>query len=101
MLSCVCAMRRKRGEERRERESSGRCVLCVFVRDQKREREREREREVDRIPGYLSDSLSTQSGTNDKSGSALNLLRWTSVRSIKENFLPLHSVTYPHMAHPH
>mgnify|MGYP003877153985 CR=1 FL=1 len=39
-----------------------------------------------------------QSGTNDKSGSAINLLRWTSVRSIKENFVPLTSHEYPHMA---
>lgn len=28
------------------------------------------------------------SGTNDKAGSPLNLLRWTSMRSIKENFVP-------------
>ena len=28
------------------------------------------------------------SGTNDKAGSMLNLLKWTSVRSIKENFVP-------------
>ena len=28
------------------------------------------------------------SGTNDKAGSPLNLLRWTSPRSIKENFAP-------------
>ena len=28
------------------------------------------------------------SGTNDKAGSALNLMRWTSVRAIKENFPP-------------
>jgi 1-pyrroline-5-carboxylate dehydrogenase len=28
------------------------------------------------------------SGTNDKAGSALNLLRWTSQRTIKENFAP-------------
>ena len=37
------------------------------------------------------------SGTNDKAGSAANLLRWTSVRSIKENFVPPTSHTYPHM----
>jgi 1-pyrroline-5-carboxylate dehydrogenase len=36
------------------------------------------------------------SGTNDKAGSAANLMRWTSPRSIKENFLPPHSVGYPH-----
>ncbi len=29
-----------------------------------------------------------KSGTNDKAGSKLNLLRWTSPRTIKENFLP-------------
>jgi len=37
------------------------------------------------------------SGTNDKAGSAANLLRWTSVRSIKENFVPPTQHTYPHM----
>ena len=37
------------------------------------------------------------SGTNDKAGSAANLLRWTSVRSIKENFVPPTSHGYPHM----
>ena len=35
------------------------------------------------------------SGTNDKAGSALNLLRWTSVRCVKENFLPLGDYRYP------
>ena len=35
------------------------------------------------------------SGTNDKAGSALNLLRWTSPRTIKENFLPARGVSYP------
>jgi len=38
------------------------------------------------------------SGTNDKAGSALNLLRWTSPRSIKETFVPPTDHTYPHMA---
>jgi 1-pyrroline-5-carboxylate dehydrogenase len=41
---------------------------------------------------------SRASGTNDKAGSALNLLRWTSARSIKETFVPPTSHTYPHMA---
>jgi 1-pyrroline-5-carboxylate dehydrogenase len=40
---------------------------------------------------------SRASGTNDKAGSALNLLRWTSARSIKENFVPPTDHTYPHM----
>ncbi|ORY44528.1 delta-1-pyrroline-5-carboxylate dehydrogenase 1 [Rhizoclosmatium globosum] len=35
------------------------------------------------------------SGTNDKAGSALNLLRWVSPRTIKETFVPISSVTYP------
>jgi 1-pyrroline-5-carboxylate dehydrogenase len=35
------------------------------------------------------------SGTNDKAGSLLNLIRWTSVRSIKENFLPPTDYRYP------
>ncbi len=37
------------------------------------------------------------SGTNDKAGSAANLMRWTSTRSIKENFVPPTNHTYPHM----
>jgi 1-pyrroline-5-carboxylate dehydrogenase len=36
------------------------------------------------------------SGTNDKAGSVLNLLRWTSPRSIKESFVPPTSTGYPH-----
>ncbi|SUD49330.1 1-pyrroline-5-carboxylate dehydrogenase 1 [Nocardia otitidiscaviarum] len=36
------------------------------------------------------------SGTNDKAGSPLNLLRWTSPRSIKETFVPARSHEYPH-----
>jgi 1-pyrroline-5-carboxylate dehydrogenase len=35
------------------------------------------------------------SGTNDKSGSYLNLLRWVSTRSIKENFAPPTDYRYP------
>ncbi|MFO7989473.1 MAG: aldehyde dehydrogenase family protein, partial [Desulfotignum sp.] len=37
------------------------------------------------------------SGTNDKAGSMLNLLRWTSVRTIKENFVPPEYIAYPFM----
>ncbi len=37
------------------------------------------------------------SGTNDKSGSPWNLLRWTSPRTIKETFVPPTSVGYPFM----
>ncbi len=37
------------------------------------------------------------SGTNDKAGSAVNLLRWLSVRSIKETMSPPTDHTYPHM----
>jgi 1-pyrroline-5-carboxylate dehydrogenase len=35
------------------------------------------------------------SGTNDKAGSLLNLIRWTSPRTIKENFLPPTDYKYP------
>ncbi|HEX5496102.1 MAG TPA: L-glutamate gamma-semialdehyde dehydrogenase [Mycobacteriales bacterium] len=37
------------------------------------------------------------SGTNDKAGSVLNLLRWVSPRSIKETFVPATDHRYPHM----
>ena len=36
------------------------------------------------------------SGTNDKAGSAANLMRWTSPRSIKETFVAPTAVRYPH-----
>ena len=35
------------------------------------------------------------SGTNDKAGAAVNLLRWTSPRSIKETFVPPTDYRYP------
>ena len=35
------------------------------------------------------------SGTNDKAGSKLNLVRWTSLRSIKETFVPATHFAYP------
>jgi 1-pyrroline-5-carboxylate dehydrogenase len=38
------------------------------------------------------------SGTNDKAGSLLNLIRWVSPRAVKENFTPPRSFTYPFMA---
>jgi 1-pyrroline-5-carboxylate dehydrogenase len=38
------------------------------------------------------------SGTNDKAGSLLNLVRWTSARTVKENFVPPRDPTYPFMA---
>lgn len=38
------------------------------------------------------------SGTNDKAGSKLNLMRWVSPRTIKENLLPPRDFSYPHMA---
>ncbi|MFA5711646.1 MAG: L-glutamate gamma-semialdehyde dehydrogenase [Mycolicibacterium sp.] len=40
---------------------------------------------------------SRASGTNDKAGSPLNLLRWTSARSLKETFVPPTEHGYPHM----
>jgi 1-pyrroline-5-carboxylate dehydrogenase len=38
------------------------------------------------------------SGTNDKAGSVLNLIRWVSPRTIKETFVPPKDHRYPHMA---
>lgn len=38
------------------------------------------------------------SGTNDKAGSPLNLLRWTSPRTIKETFVPPTALGYPFLA---
>jgi 1-pyrroline-5-carboxylate dehydrogenase len=40
---------------------------------------------------------SRASGTNDKAGSVWNLIRWTSPRTIKETFRPLHDFRYAFM----
>jgi len=36
-----------------------------------------------------------KSGTNDKAGSIINMLRWVSIRTIKETFLPPKDFMYP------
>jgi 1-pyrroline-5-carboxylate dehydrogenase len=38
------------------------------------------------------------SGTNDKAGSMINLLRWVSPRTIKENFVPPEDYRYPFLS---
>ncbi|MEK9803777.1 MAG: 1-pyrroline-5-carboxylate dehydrogenase, partial [Curvibacter sp.] len=38
-----------------------------------------------------------RSGTNDKAGSALNLLRWVSPRTVKETRVSPRDYRYPHM----
>ena len=40
---------------------------------------------------------SRASGTNDKAGSLLNMIRWVSPRTTKENFVPPRDYRYPHM----
>jgi 1-pyrroline-5-carboxylate dehydrogenase len=37
------------------------------------------------------------SGTNDKAGSMLNLLRWVSTRTVKETFVPPTDYRYPYL----
>lgn len=41
---------------------------------------------------------SRASGTNDKAGSMMNLLRWVTARTIKETFVPPANYRYPFMA---
>ncbi len=40
---------------------------------------------------------SRASGTNDKAGSLLNLIRWTTPRNIKETFNPVRDYRYPYL----
>ena len=40
------------------------------------------------------------SGTNDKAGSYINLLKWVSPRTVKENFVPPTDYRYPFMLEP-
>lgn len=47
------------------------------------------------VVGHQPFGGSRASGTNDKAGSALNLYRWISPRTIKETFLPPEDYRYP------
>jgi 1-pyrroline-5-carboxylate dehydrogenase len=40
------------------------------------------------------------SGTNDKAGSSLNLVRWISPRTVKETFAPPTTWSYPFLGEP-
>jgi 1-pyrroline-5-carboxylate dehydrogenase len=50
------------------------------------------------VVGHQPFGGSRASGTNDKAGSSLNLLRWVSPRTIKECFLPPENWVYPFLA---
>ena len=50
------------------------------------------------VVGHQPFGGSRGSGTNDKAGSKMNLLRWVSARSIKETFVPPQDFKYPFMA---
>jgi 1-pyrroline-5-carboxylate dehydrogenase len=49
------------------------------------------------VVGQQSFGGARMSGTNDQAGSYINLIRWTSMRSIKENFVTPTDYTYPFM----
>lgn len=38
------------------------------------------------------------SGTNDKAGTTLNMIRWVSAHSVKETFFPSPAIVYPYMS---
>ena len=47
------------------------------------------------VVGHQPFGGSRASGTNDKAGSFLNLIRWTSPRTIKESFTPPRDILFP------
>lgn len=49
------------------------------------------------VVGHQPFGGSRASGTNDKAGSKMNLLRWVSARTIKESFVPPTEYRYPFM----
>ena len=49
------------------------------------------------VVGHQPFGGARSSGTNDKAGSKLNLIRWVSARTVKENFNPPHDYKYPFM----
>jgi len=50
------------------------------------------------VVGHQPFGGSRSSGTNDKAGSKMNLLRWVSARIVKETLSPPHDFRYPFMA---
>ena len=50
------------------------------------------------VPGQQAFGGARASGTNDKAGSHLNLIRWTSVQAVKENNTYLTDYRYPYMS---
>ena len=40
------------------------------------------------------------SGTNDKAGTSLNIIRWVSAHAVKEAFCPSPAIAYPYMSQP-
>ncbi len=50
------------------------------------------------VVGHQPFGGSRKSGTNDKAGSKMNLLRWVSARSVKETLVPPTDYRYPYMA---
>ena len=38
------------------------------------------------------------SGTNDKAGTALNMIRWVSAHAVKESWSPSTAIVYPYMS---
>ena len=84
---------------------------AVFAQDRARDR-RSRRRRCATRPATSTSTTSrpapssassrsaarARSGTNDKAGSKLNLMRWVSARTVKENFNPPRDYRYPFMA---
>ena len=60
------------------------------------------QRQAHRAPSWASSpsAAARASGTNDKAGSVLNLLRWVSARAIKENLLPPTDYRYGFLKEP-
>ena len=48
-------------------------------------------------PGYLPFGGSRASGTNDKAGSKINMMKWLNPRTIKDNLTPAEDWTYASM----
>ncbi len=83
---------------------------CVFSRDRKGVREAMsalrnaagnfyvNDKPTGAVVGQQPFGGARGSGTNDKAGSKLNLVRWASARTVKETFAPPRDYKYPFMA---
>lgn len=53
---------------------------------------------ISSVAEYIKNNKFLISGTNDKAGGPIYVLRWGNPQAIKETFVPQTDITYPYMS---